>query len=226
MSNNGEQISTSDDFKNVTIYRKTGPKGGSVYTLEFDNPEKIGVFRGIIFFVTILVLVLSISFFVILSDSLLIGFAIPIVLGFVAYFALVHPPKRVRRAIQIDTDADELRVLKKGGVVSKHKESRLHELSIGEHPDAERARSQRTQREPSTAEKQHTLYGWFGSGGAERVALLSRYEWPRHDSLYEVQQAMHWCRVYENKARNLIQPSEKEAEAPQEKDSGINPPLD
>ena len=71
------------------------------------------------------------------------------------------------------------------------------DLTVEDHPDAERARQNRTERGDkgiTNKEKQHVLIGWFGTGGSEQVILLQRGEWPNRHSLREVRTAMLWAR--------------------------------
>ena len=105
-------------------------------------------------------------------------------------------PKNVKRAIELDLQRNLIRVLKNNRIEIERPLSQLTNLSIDESPDAAVCRDIRagdpTRRKMMMEEKQQTLFGWFGPGGAERVALITRYEWPSSGVLYELMQAVYW----------------------------------
>ncbi len=108
---------------------------------------------------------------------------------------LKHPWK-MKRAIELDFGADQLRVFKGQKLKISRQLSRMANLTVEDHPDAEHARITRQEhgkKSPKDVEKQHCLIGWFGAGGAEQVMLLARAEWPCRNSLFEVRQAILWA---------------------------------
>jgi hypothetical protein len=112
--------------------------------------------------------------------------------------------QRVKRVIELDPAADRVRVLKNRSVELEKPYSRMLEnLEVADHPDTP-FEEMEIGREPappagfnkriSKARRMHVLYGYFGYGGAERVILVERYEWPSYHSLRQVQQAIYWTR--------------------------------
>jgi len=130
-------------------------------------------------------------------------------------------PEKVGRAVEIDLDRNRLRVLKNGRSELERPFSDLDNLTIEEHPDAAVARDRRAgnpqQQRMTMTEKQEALFGWFGPGGAEKVLMVPRYEWPPGNMLFEVRQALMW----------VIQGGTMpEGQAPKPEEKSINPPLD
>ncbi|MEZ5749401.1 MAG: hypothetical protein R3D83_05770 [Caenibius sp.] len=113
---------------------------------------------------------------------------------------------------------------------------------MGDHPQTELERANRMRKNlnsPGKYEKTHCLFGHFGVGGAEKVWIVQRVEWPKQNSLYEVGQAISWAmekgrRAMEQQAEAmpplvdpLATPARQAAPQPQSDRAGsIKPPLD
>jgi hypothetical protein len=54
-------------------------------------------------------------------------------------------------------------------------------------------RQQRGEKLLRPVEKMHVLYGFFGRAGGEQIILITRFEWPIRQSLYEIRQAVLWA---------------------------------
>ncbi|WP_119681974.1 hypothetical protein [Indioceanicola profundi] len=219
----GTRVSTAQDFPHLAVYRHSGA-GGPVYRIAFDNLEYGGV-RRLMHFGAIAVVTLLFPLGVwsgLLAQwagaHWLVGVAGFGGLVWMACHAAVQPGA-IARVIELDFGSDRLRVLRRGRVEIERQYSRMQNLTVQDHPEAEFARAARMERGQQTLkeiEKQHCLIGWFGAGGAEQVVLLCRAEWPNRQSLFEVRQAMLWV---------AAQADERKAREPVES-SGINPPLD
>ncbi|MDP2619204.1 MAG: hypothetical protein Q8P46_03360 [Hyphomicrobiales bacterium] len=193
----GQRISTQTDFSRVAVYRRDGPSG-PVMSVAFSQKE----------FVTdagTTVLIVG-GAFLLMGASVLavnVGAALPqgwLVLGilaaWVAFFATFKQPWTISRTIELDFGADRLAVFRNGKIDGQQQLSRLANLTVEDHPDAELARLNRQmkgEKSPRVAEKQHCLVGWFGAGGGEKVVLITRAEFPSRNSLFEVRQAMLWA---------------------------------
>lgn len=118
-----------------------------------------------------------------------------VLFGLVTVFqAYLSPPFLALREIQLDPVHNQFRVYRNGRLEVTRPLDRLHSLTIDEHPKAAKERIKpRTTYKPRRYEKQHALYGWFGAKGAERVMLMSRWEWPPALSLQEVQKAIGYA---------------------------------
>src|SRR5690606_18921841 len=134
-------------------------------------------------------------------------------------------PGQVERTIELDIGNDRLRVLRGSRIDIERPRSRLDNVTVQPHPDAEFARVSRLEKGRQTlmdVEKQHCLIGWFGAGGGKRLVLLCRVEWPNRNSLFEVRQAMLWA---------MAQAEGRQAQEPKREPvrrvgSALNPPLD
>jgi hypothetical protein len=223
--NMGQRISTAADFARVAVYRRDGPSG-PVMTLAFSQKE----------FVTdrATQLLMAAAILLLIGASVLavnVGGALPqgwLVLGilaaWVAFFAKFKQPWTISRAIELDFGADRLAVFRKGRLDRQQQLSRMANLTVEEHPEAELARLNRQmkgEKSPRVAEKQHCLVGWFGAGGGEQVVLVTRAEFPNRNSLFEVRQAMLWAMEQGGNAAMASQ-----AQAAPRTGGGIKPPLD
>jgi hypothetical protein len=227
----GRRISTSADFPRAVVYENAGP-GGGVYTVAFDNAEFSGGREMLSMIAGILVLLASAAFSGTLGDIAL-WLGLPAFAGSVATAAYgvylmvrVFWPWTIRRAIELDFARDELRVLKGARTVLTRPLSRLANLTVEDHPDAELARQQRQQngqKAMKNSEKTHCLIGWFGVGGAEQVMLLTRAEYPSRHSLFEVQQAVRWVM---DRASSGAASAPHTDGAKRRTDETIKPPLD
>jgi hypothetical protein len=214
------QISTSEDFAHTVVYERDGPKGKKIYRVVFDNWEITKSFIGSL--VLVALLFGTFPAFIFLGAE--VGGFMALVLvgvGAVWLFKKFKALQSVKRAIEIDAGADKLRVLKNGRVELERQLSRMANLTVEEHPDAEFVRINRLERgekKLKDEEKSHCLFGWFGIGGAEQVILITRVEWPNRNSLFEVRQAVIWARelAYGAGAPDLSKPE----------GDGIKPPLD
>jgi hypothetical protein len=77
-------------------------------------------------------------------------------------------------------------------------------------------------------QKQHCLFGWFGIGGAQKICLVCKVEWPNKNSLTEAQAAIMWAR---ERAQNDFKTRQTgEAAGPaagrRTEEGGMKPPLD
>jgi hypothetical protein len=141
----------------------------------------------------------------------------------VALFALLYPWFRpwpvVRRAIVLDAAKNELNVYGNGKLEVSQPLDKIYTFTLDKHPLAE-AEEMRNRRADKIGEfqKQQCLFGLFGPGGAYKVKLVCRYEWPCVDSLYEVRQALIWA------IQALAGPEEGERAA--RGAGGMRPPLD
>jgi len=192
----GTRISTASDFPHTAVYERDGPNG-HIYTVAFNNKEYAEGWRQ--WLLTVGVLVLFSGGLVgcgIVTSAQVPYWMIVWTILFIAWVVYFKEPWKVKRAIELDFGTDQLRVLRNRKVEASRQLTRLANLTVDEHPDAEAARVDRTsrgERKPSRKEKQHCLMGWFGTGGAEQVMLVSRAEWPNHNSLFEVRQAVLWA---------------------------------
>lgn len=225
----GTRVSTAQDFPNLAVWRHTSANG-PVYRIVFNNLEYVGARRLIRFAATVL-LALMIPLAV-WSGVLAQWAGLHWLIGIGLFAALVlfvcvlgAGPANIARTIELDFGNDRLRVLRGGRVEIERPRSRLQNLTVQDHPEAEFARTSRMEKGEKTltaVEKQHCLIGWFGAGGAEQVVLLCRAEWPNRNSLFEVRQAMLWA-MAQAEGRQAHEPKR---EPVQHAVSGLNPPLD
>ncbi len=229
-ANLGTRISTAADFPRVAVYARAEPTG-VVHTVAFSNPEfgtngrrTVGGALALPATVFAIVAVVTVPFgaFHVNQGWMTVGF---IFLGAVLVLHLTgifrtFPPYSYRITVELDFGRDRITVKRNGRRLVQRALSALHNLTVEDHPDAEfsrRNRELRGEKRLSNNEKQHCLFGWFGGGGAEQVALVTRMEWPNRNSLYEVRQAILWA--IEKSAGQAAQEFETEGR-------GIKPPLD
>jgi hypothetical protein len=237
-------ISDKSHFPNVEIYLRAGASGKPVYRLVFRNLEYVAALFPLAGRLinygggAILFLVLIFSPLIIIAPSAwmqgagyrgaIVGLAAVPVFGlYVFAFLKLKNPRKTKREIELDYDKDELRIYINGRPSWKRQLSRLESLTIEPHPQVEYARMRRQERgkkKLSDEEKSHELFGYFGEGGAEKVWLVSRAEWPNHNSLREVRAAIIWAR---NHAGGVRADAGHDFETPETKEGGtIKPPLD
>jgi hypothetical protein len=221
----GTRISSAADFPHVAVYQDAGP----VFSVAFKNREQRSLGNQMLWMGGIPVAVM-VFFGGVVAPAMEIdgyrgtawgfgmlgAFILPAVM-----FRIAMGPTRSRRVIELDFRRDRLRVLRNGKEALARELSRLHNLTVEPHPMA-----QRETREKGGAlgpfQKQHCLFGWFGAGGAEKVMLLARWEWPNQDSLFEVRQAVQWAR----ERRGSLRGEDEAQAAGQGAPSGMKPPLD
>lgn len=218
----GRRLSTEDDFPQVTVYERQSASG-PVYCIAFDNLEFGGMRELLMRFFSLVLITLFIPGALIagmfaerLSVSWVIGIGLFSV-GAVLVYLRAYRPFSAKRTIELDFGQDRLRVTRNGKVAVERTLSRLHNLTVENHPEAEFMRASRQEsgnKQLMDEEKQHCLIGWFGVGGSEQVVLLSRAEWPNRNSLFEVRQAVMWAKQREPAAQQA------------EQRKGLNPPLD
>lgn len=219
----GTRLSTEHDFPNLEVWRHDEAKG-PVYRIAFQNLEFSGgrfLLRVLATIVVALVIPLSIWAGVLAQWSglhWLIGIGLFGAVVWLACHAGVRPG-RIARVVELDFGNDRLRVLRNGRTEIERPRSRLQNITVQDHPDAEFARAARAEKGEKTlkdVEKQHCLIGWFGAGGGDQVILLRRAEWPSRHSLFEIRQAMLWT-IAQAEGRETAEP---------EKRPSLNPPLD
>ncbi|HUF79693.1 MAG TPA: hypothetical protein VMN03_01045 [Burkholderiales bacterium] len=223
------RVSTAQDFPNLTIWREAGGNG-PIYRIAFDNLEFGGARRLIRFMATALVaLIIPLAIWSgVLAQWAGLHWLIGIVLCFALVWLTCHMgirPGKIERTIELDFGNDRLRVLRGNRIEIERPRSRLDNVTVQAHPDAEFARASRLEKGQQTlkdVEKQHCLIGWFGAGGGEQLVLLCRAEWPNRNSLFEVRQAMLWA---------MAQAEGRQAQEPKREPvrpgvSALNPPLD
>lgn len=215
----GTPISSSSDFPHTAVFERAGPNG-NVYTIAFDNREFVEGWRTVPMAAWFVVLIFSvIPVAMMLPDNMLHWWAVIWVIAFAASFFYFKQPWKVKRTIELDFGTDQLRVLRNGKVENSRQLTSLANLTVDEHPNAEVSRIDRMahgEKKPKMYEKQHCLFGWFGAGGAEQVMLVNRAEWPNHQSLFEVRQAIMWA-IEQAPSRNASAPASPQT---------IKPPLD
>ena len=225
----GTRISTPSDFPHTAVYAD-----GSVYTVAFDNLEysNLRKFTTVIIGTAIVILgvVVLVGFTARAATALglpeFAGPAASAAIGIFLFWRGAMRPFKFKRAIELDFGHDELRVLKNGKPVIRRQLTRLANLTVEDHPEAEMNRLNRQARGQNNilieTEKQHCLIGWFGAGGAEQVMLLTRAEYPSRHSLFEVRQAIMWA--MERASAGGTQQAGPEPLAPSTET--IKPPLD
>jgi hypothetical protein len=223
----GTRVGTEQDFPNLTVWREASGNG-PIYRIAFDNLEFGGARRLVRFVATALVaLVIPLAIWSgVLAQWLGLHWLIGIALFAALVWFVCHMgvrPGNIARVIDLDFGNDRLRVLRGNRVEIERPRSRLQNLTVQDHPDAEFARAGRMEKGQQTlkdVEKQHCLIGWFGAGGGEQVVLISRAEWPNRNTLFEVRQAMLWA-MGQAEGRETAEP-----EPVKRAGSGLNPPLD
>lgn len=224
MNQPGLRISSTADFKNVAVYERTGPRG-RIASIVFANPEYDESWRAnaSLFGVLLVAIGFSAGVFLIPDGAQILWWVFGIAV-FLLVLNKAKMPWKIKRTIELDFGADALRVLRDGKAEQQHALSRLANLTVEPHPEAEierLARQERGEKKPTRKEQQHCLFGWFGAGGAERVMLIARAEWPNSNSLFEVRQAIIWARE-RTQSHKTSEPAQQ-AQAPS---GGLAPPLD
>ena len=195
----GRIISSPADFPSVHVYERDEPSG-KIYTIAFSNLESMTGWER--FFVLFALLG---TFF----GLTLIGMNYHPGLGFIILFcglpamgiwAKESGPLRreKKRDIELDYGRNEFRVFVNDSLELERPLSQLKHITVDRHPDTDFERNNRQQKGEKgagTFEKTHCLFGWFGKGGAEQVILVNRLEWPCHNSLREVREAIEWVRT-------------------------------
>ncbi len=202
MSKPDTRISTPGDFPNLAVYERVEPTG-KVFTIVFKQYEFAnGIRANLIRISWLLVLIAIIYTSPIIAATLETKdvpklFSYAVIYGvMLVWFLKIKPLRKVKRTIELDIGVDQLRVLNNGRVEIVRPISRMDNLTVDVHPDAEYRRMVRQEdsnKKLSDEEKQHCLFGWFGAGGAEQIILLSRVEWPSRNSLREVRLAILWA---------------------------------
>jgi hypothetical protein len=223
----GKLISTAADFPNVRVFEDAGP----VYRLAFKNLEQRSLgnqmcwmlgapLAMVAFFAWVVAPAMEIDGYREIAGGgglLFGGFILPAII-----WRIGLGPMRTRCVIEVDYKADRLRVFRNGRVVVSRQESRLRNTTIASHPMAEWERHKK-QGKVGPFQKQHCLFGWFGAEGAEKVMLVSRWEWPPQNSLFEVRQAIRWVRKRGRDAESAGGENKRTGRA---KPGGMRPPRD
>jgi hypothetical protein len=218
-----QQISTPSDFPTVTVYRTTGASGRPIYSVTFRNKE----FRGLGPAYVVVTGGLALMLLGILSPFFGIDpergvIMVPVGMGLMTFGVWWTLSYVARRSIELDFEQGQFRV-KKGNKVTLRKPLMLRNIAIEAHPDAEREHI-KEKGNLGRAQKQHSLFGYFGQVGADRTLIVSRYEWPRQFSLMEVQQAVIWA--IEQGAREMAGSMQADALPGRAEVPSLAPPLD
>lgn len=196
-----------------------------MFNIVFRNREIRGIASGLFWFsATIPALFGMMAIGPGLSEAFGIGIGWSVLAGFAAIpvlFGIGLSPQRTNGAIELDFAGDQLRVLRNGRTKVTRQLTRLTNLTIEPHPQA-MVEHQRRGGKIGPFQKTHCLFGFFGAGGAEKVLLVCRWEFPSHESLLEVLKAVQW--VVE-KVNSGFGPPEETGE-PMQRRGGIKPPLD
>lgn len=194
MRDYGTPITTEAHFPNARVYRRDDPDG-PVYTIVFRNLElrRWPEVTAIIFAQWLIVMLLLQFYPVTGLITLFLG------LPALGLYLNIHGPMRrhFQRRIEIRQERDEMRFFRSRRLMGSYPLSALAYLTVEDHPDAERARIDRQERGvkgPGTRDYVHCLFGWFGIGGANKVVLMERAEWPARQSLHEIREALEWTR--------------------------------
>lgn len=237
---NERLISSREDFPSVAVYQRDEP-AGRVYRIAFVQREfaEKGTARGAWRALAVMAAVFAsmagctISFQA--GESFGWGWGWTgiglTVIGFVAVWEWAFGASKVERAIELDLGNDKLRGLRNNRIEVERALSRMANLTVENHPNAEYKRTVRQQKRQeglSEEEKTHCLFGWFGVGGAERVVLLCRAEWPCQYTLSEVREAIYWA-LEQAAAGRLAEesmPDTTPVRRAQPHGGGLKPPLD
>ena len=231
-------INSPEDFPRVAIYERAGA-GGPIYRVTFYNKEFVrgwsAVPRGLFGLAAGLAFVPVMAFLTVTAENMGVSWVSGAAAGLLLYgilFANLWRPAKSLRVIELDKGADKLRVLRSGRLELERQLSRMANLTVDAHPEAEYKRAVRLEKGNQTLsdeEKSHCLIGWFGAGGAEKVVLITRAEWPCHHSLFEVRQAVLWARERAGRKGERDSPYKPAGGGEREKHEGgggMNPPLD
>lgn len=218
------QISSDHDFPSVKVYMDMNEQGaGPIISITFENLEFEQWKISLQALATLGLMVLFIPACVAGVQAGPGGLLLPIIVGaaFIWSWRKTMGAFPVNRTIALDFGRDEMRVLK-NGKAEQQLPLRWSNLTVEDHPEAEYKRNVRLERgkkELTNEEKSHCLVGWFGPGGANRVMLLCRAEWPDRKSLFEVKAAMEWVMGWVAKIEEEVAKSDSGPET-------IKPPLD
>jgi hypothetical protein len=229
----GQRISTSEEFPHVAIYEAPGP----VYTLSFRNREWPSDWamlpRPLAWTAILFAGIWGMADLPRVLGDWGIPWYVPVglmLLMMIGATAWLFDVPFVRREIVFDIPGDRIRIYRGRRRTLDRKLSMLKNITIADHPDTELERARRGPgKGPGPLEKQHCLMGWFGAGdtGVNQVILLTRYEFPKIHSLFEVGQAMNWAlKRYTSAAPSpgmQFVPADDEQPA---KGQGLKPPLD
>ena len=158
------------------------------------------------------------------------GFGVP---GILIWLTGLWPTPfvMIERQIHFDPVRDQVRVYFNRKMRTMRSLSLFYTTTVEEHPKAQIERMKHGGK-IGNYQKQHVLYGWFGVSGAEKVPLLSRWEWPYMNSLIEVQKAIELGKTLAQKMQAAAQggdiappPGFGGRLAPADDDGG-RPPLD
>jgi hypothetical protein len=243
----GKKISDNAQFPYVSVFleeREKGPRFG----VQFWNWEEGSLlsrfFRKLVF--GPVVLLFSFAWLLALIADKAEWVTVPEGTGIWAYLAvgavscivvmaaarMMTPPFKALYQIVIDPIDDQFAIYRGKGTVERpfllRKLSGCYGFSLGPHPELPLEYEKNKTGKAGPKQKQHCLFGHFGPGGAERVMLVARWEWPPENSLYEVQQALEWTkqivlRMFETAP--APQPAFGGRIAPPDDDGG-RPPLD
>ncbi|MCV0381729.1 hypothetical protein [Nitratireductor sp.] len=229
MTTPGTRVSTQADFPKLAVYERSGPHG-KIASIVFTNTESNEGWRSEL--VALVAIVGIIIFFAgvfslpqIAPGGVVAAWWIFAGTGLIVFIWKFGRPRKIERTIELDFGADTIRVLRNGKPEIQRQLSRLANLTLDVHPEAEYYREKRLQKGEKALtlrEREHCLFGWFGAGGAERVLLVSRLEWPSQQSLFEVRQAILWAiqRAAGPGAPDIVN------EPQPTRSGGLNPPLE
>jgi hypothetical protein len=222
----GKKISDNAQFPYVSVFleeRAKGPRFG----VQFWNWEEGSLlsrfFRNLVFapvlllcaFAWLLALIADKTGWVTVPEGTGIWAYLAVcavsVAGGMAAGRMMTPPFKALYQIVIDPIDDQFAIYRGKGRRTAQRPFLLRKLSacygfsLGPHPDLPLEYEKNKTGKAGPKQKQHCLFGHFGPGGAERVMLVARWEWPPENSLYEVQQALEWTkqivlRMYETAA--------------------------
>jgi hypothetical protein len=203
MTDLGTSIGSAADFSRTAVYLRT-EETGPVYAVAFDNPEYVSGFtwESLVFVLLLFAAVPGGIFAAGYGQQIGIPWWVTVLLELAilsAVFQRAKNPHLIPRRIELDVGRNQLNVLRKGYVEESRQLNRLSNLTVEPHPEAGFRRQERIERGEKglkPEEKQHCLFGWFGAGGAQKVLLVARYEWPNQDSLFEVRQAIQFAREH------------------------------
>jgi hypothetical protein len=210
-----EWLTTAQDFNHVTVYER---RGGDVpvYIVRFQNWEipkgfLVGLYWVLAFLVLLAAGILGGAWMAEIGHEIGIGWIIPLVIWIVIIvlaFKKLSVPWNYQRAIEIDQAGDALRIYRDNKLLEQHQLSRLANLTVEPHPEAEAARENRILNNGKRLrweERQHCLFGWFGIGGAQKICLVCKVEWPNKNSLAEAQAAIMWARDKAREDKNKLE---------------------
>ena len=239
----GKKISTDELFPHLDVLMEESPKGprfGVRFWNWEEGPLLVRFFKNILLGPLIILFGMA-WLWAVIADALgwialpegnagtqtifaLGGVGVPLALVAAYYF---HRPVRALYQIGVDPVEDDLVLYRKGRPKLRRKLSALAALSLGPHPDLPLEYEKNRTSKAGPKQKQHCLFAHFGPGGAERVMMVARWEWPPENSLFEVQQAVEWTLQLVHKMHELAAaPQGFEGRLLPPDDGGGRPPLD